>query len=184
MGRESRRLNREDWLEGGLRSLSEEGLSGLRTERLATKLGVTTGSFYWHFQGRGEFERQLLDHWAEQMTLHLMAEMERTGLPARERLYGSFVRITRERLARYETPIRAWALISPRARETVAHVDQVRLEFIRGTLREMGFEGDQLDMRARVLLLYVMAEPSFFLDDSDEDRARWLDLRFELLTAS
>ena len=36
--------------------------------RLAKSMGVTTGSFYWHFKNRREFLDALLDYWEREMT--------------------------------------------------------------------------------------------------------------------
>lgn len=182
MGQPARRLSREDWLRGGLDALSREGVPGLRTERLARQLGVTTGSFYWHFRDRNDFQKQLLDFWADEMTVHVMEEMDRSGGDVRERVRGLFTRIIADRLARYETPVRAWALTYARARDAVARVDRLRLDYVTELLRGLGFRGAQPEMRARALLLCVMAEPAFFVDDDEAARLRWLRLWLELFT--
>ena len=58
---ESKRLNRTDWLDAALTSLVRGGIEGVRVERLARDLGVTKGSFYWHFEDRPDLLRGLLD---------------------------------------------------------------------------------------------------------------------------
>ena len=47
-------LTSSDWVEGALQLISEAGLRAFTVEALATRLGVTKGSFYWHFKGRSE----------------------------------------------------------------------------------------------------------------------------------
>ena len=46
------RLSSADWEGAALDSLAEHGLAGLAVEPLARQLGVTKGSFYWHFADR------------------------------------------------------------------------------------------------------------------------------------
>jgi AcrR family transcriptional regulator len=45
----SSRLSVDDWIRGGFAILAEEGIKALKIERLCRRLGVTKGSFYWHF---------------------------------------------------------------------------------------------------------------------------------------
>ena len=61
-------LSRKDWLDEALRALETEGIGGVRILRLATRLGVTRGSFYWHFENRDELLHALLEHWVELST--------------------------------------------------------------------------------------------------------------------
>ena len=62
------------WLGAGLEALRKGGVSEVRVERLAAALGITKGSFYWHFRDRGELLEAVLEHWAREMT---DAEFER-----------------------------------------------------------------------------------------------------------
>jgi AcrR family transcriptional regulator len=62
-----RRLTPEDWIRAALEALLKEGPSGLRIARIAEALGVTQGSFYWHFKDRGQFRTRILEYWMSQM---------------------------------------------------------------------------------------------------------------------
>jgi AcrR family transcriptional regulator len=42
-------LSVDDWIEAGFAILAEEGMKALKIDRLSHRLGVTKGSFYWHF---------------------------------------------------------------------------------------------------------------------------------------
>ena len=43
------RLSVDDWIQAGYAILAEEGIKALKIDRLCSRLGVTKGSFYWHF---------------------------------------------------------------------------------------------------------------------------------------
>ena len=47
---ERARLSAEDWEQGALDMIAEQGIGALAVEALARRLGVTKGSFYWHFR--------------------------------------------------------------------------------------------------------------------------------------
>src|SRR5262249_46241776 len=42
-------LTASDWAEAALQLIAEQGLGALTVSALAARLGVTKGSFYWHF---------------------------------------------------------------------------------------------------------------------------------------
>ncbi len=57
------RLTKDDWLRAARLALLTGGPAAVRVERLATDLGVTKGSFYWHFTDRGALLEALLEEW-------------------------------------------------------------------------------------------------------------------------
>jgi AcrR family transcriptional regulator len=119
MGSEpARRLHREDWLLHALETLRREGVTGLRVEPLAKSLGVTTGSFYWHFKDRKDLLDQVLAHWTEEMTAAVGRRMSSEEEP-RKQLHSLLVEITRENRNRYETAMRNWAAFDTEARKSV-----------------------------------------------------------------
>ena len=182
MVRRDRRLGRDDWLVQALEVLQAEGIRGVRVERLARDLGVTKGSFYWHFKSRDDLFASLLDHWARVWTASVIDEARGLELPPREKLERLLEQVTRRRMGRYDLAVRAWAAFDERAAETVRRVDACRLEFMEEVLRDMGFVGDQLAMRARAILYYQTAELSMRLGDTADDRLRLLPPRVELMT--
>ncbi len=61
-------LTAADWAEAALQLIAEAGLRALTVEALATRLGVTKGSFYWHFKGRSELLADALGRWEHRVT--------------------------------------------------------------------------------------------------------------------
>ena len=55
-------LGRDDGLKAAL-SLCKGGIEVVKIAPLAADLGVTTGSFYWHFKNRQELLVALLNYW-------------------------------------------------------------------------------------------------------------------------
>jgi len=60
-------LKREDWLRAARLALLRGGVEAARVEKLARDLGVTKGSFYWHFRDRKELLELLLHEWETEM---------------------------------------------------------------------------------------------------------------------
>ena len=60
---ETPRLNREDWLTAAFKAVVEGGFDKVRVLLIADALGVTRGSFYWHFTDHAELVTALLARW-------------------------------------------------------------------------------------------------------------------------
>ena len=66
--RSATRLTKDEWLAQALDTLSKRGKSRLTIDSLVAKLGVTKGSFYWHFENRADFIQQLMEYWGKRYT--------------------------------------------------------------------------------------------------------------------
>lgn len=70
------RLSRSDWVRGALAQCAENGFAAVAVEPLATRLGATKGSFYWHFGSRDELLAAMLAAWEQAHTQLVIAEVE------------------------------------------------------------------------------------------------------------
>lgn len=57
------RLGPDDWTQAALEAVAEGGIANVSVERLATGLGATKGSFYWHFKDRPALIVAVLERW-------------------------------------------------------------------------------------------------------------------------
>jgi AcrR family transcriptional regulator len=69
-------LTAADWAEAALQLVAEKGLGALTVDALATRLGVTKGSFYWHFASRAELLAAALSRWEERSTTDNMRGLD------------------------------------------------------------------------------------------------------------
>ena len=69
-------LSAKDWLDQGLKTLAESGFTALKAEPLAKAMGVSRGSFYWHFADIGAFHAAILKHWREVAAEQVIANLE------------------------------------------------------------------------------------------------------------
>ncbi|VAW34230.1 Transcriptional regulator, AcrR family [hydrothermal vent metagenome] len=56
-------LTAKDWQEAALNVIAHQGVAAVAVEPLARVLGVTKGSFYWHFSNRMDLVKQALKCW-------------------------------------------------------------------------------------------------------------------------
>src|ERR1051325_11082310 len=59
------RLDAEAWVAAAFDALAEGGVDAVRVEPLAKALGITKGSFYWHFADRRALLDAMLTAWAD-----------------------------------------------------------------------------------------------------------------------
>ncbi len=64
-GQQAGRLSRNDWLDAAFNAVVEGGFDAVRVLTLADTLGVTRGSFYWHFTDHADLLAALLLRWQE-----------------------------------------------------------------------------------------------------------------------
>src|SRR6202795_1072462 len=69
-------LSAKDWLDQGPRPLATRGFTALKAEPLAKAMGVSRGSFYWHFADIGAFHAAILKHWREVAAEQIIANVE------------------------------------------------------------------------------------------------------------
>ena len=176
---ETRRLSRKDWLALALDTVSREGGSKLRVDHLVRSLGVTKGSFYWHFKDRDDFIRCLADHWARISTKVVRDEVSNIEGGAGDRLYRLMEIVTREDLGRYDMVMRSWATQEPAVATVVKEVDATRLDFVRSLFAELGFHGQQLESRTRIFACFLSLELGLFVRESKEERIEQLSSRHQ-----
>jgi len=178
------RLSRRNWLEAALELLHNDGVNAVTVEALASKLGITRGSFYHHFKDRKDLSTEMLEYWNRKWTVEIRDDIAALGLDGLQSLVALGNLIRHRKAAGYDVAVRAWAVHDDHAREAVKEADKIRLEFIRSQFERIGFKGLDLENRSRLFLYYAMTEPAFLVPP-DEEAALLLDqIRFDFLTKS
>lgn len=150
---------------------------------MARSLGVTKGSFYWHFKDRNDFLDRLLEYWETENTDKIEAHAARAQGTPQQRLLALLEHIVREEINRYDSAVRAWALYDERAARVARRVDEKRLAYCQALFLKMGFPPRQAEIRSRMSYFYLVGEHSSFARlPSLETRLENVRLRHRLLT--
>src|SRR5262245_46590032 len=80
-------VSRHDWVRLGLRVLAESGIDAVRVEPLAARLGVTKGSFYWHFRDRPALHAAMLTEWRHSATHDILVQVEKAASSPADQLH-------------------------------------------------------------------------------------------------
>lgn len=118
--------SREDWLREALRVLGKEGHTGITPARLATRLGVTRGSFYHHFGSVDAFIDAVIERWEAEGIEPGFRDAAAAG-PEPQAQLSHMMRFVWTRSHYLELAMRAWALANPRVAMHIERIDQGRL---------------------------------------------------------
>lgn len=143
------RLSAEDWEDGALALIAEQGVGALAVEALARRLGVTKGSFYWHFRTREALLQAALERWEEYGEREVLAEIERIPDPLK-RFPELFRRVAHELQPHRVYAALLKALDHPQVVPVMARVSQRRMDFLTRLYGEAGLEPVAALHRARL----------------------------------
>lgn len=146
---ERTRLSAEDWERGALELIADEGVGAMAVEALARRLGVTKGSFYWHFRNRGALLEAALQRWEEHDEAEVLAKIEPIADP-RLRLRAMFDFVARELPSHRIYAALLKALDHPAVLALMARVSARRMDFLAAAYREAGMSPAQAQHRARL----------------------------------
>jgi AcrR family transcriptional regulator len=169
-------LSAKDWLDLGLKTLARDGFTALKAEPLAKAMGVSRGSFYWHFADIGAYRAAILKHWRDVAAEQVIANLEASSKddnPLLLLLRRSFS----GRLA-LENAVRSWATLDPLARAAVQATDRRRLNYVQQLFERSGVSPGVARSRAQI---FYWAFLGFALSDQPLPKARQQALIEELM---
>lgn len=173
------RLSREVWLAGGLDALQRLGTPGLGIDKLAGELGVSKGSFYWHFENYNAFLQALAESWAAVDTDQVRDALGAfTGTP-RERLRFMITYIIENDSRKLDLQFRNLAISYPSVQEIVQRVDQTRHAVVQQLFKELGFTGDALKVRVHCFVAVHSLEDGLHAGLSRSELLRLIESRVE-----
>src|SRR5215831_17168214 len=143
------RLTAQDWIDFALTTLAQEGFGALKADVLARKLGVSRGSFYWHFSDLGTFHARVIEHWKQMATEAIIADLER--YESREQRLNVLLRRGLGHDAVLEIRMRTWADNNAQAARALRDIDRRRREYMERLLVEAGIPPPRAATRAQLL---------------------------------
>jgi AcrR family transcriptional regulator len=144
------RLSAADWERGALEMVSEQGVAALAVEALARRLGVTKGSFYWHFKNREALLSAALLRWEADDQRELQRHISAAAEP-RERLGALFRWVSGEAQSHRIYAALLQALDHPLVKPVMTRVSQRRMDLLVLAFRQAGLGHDDARHRARLV---------------------------------
>ena len=180
--KKTKRVSKAQWLEVGLEVLKHDGVTGVRIELLAKRLDISKSGFYWHFENREHLLKDMLAYWSSELTEIISGNRQMLAHDPKRRLARIAEMVFEYDLVDYDMSIRQWAVHDVLAARAVRKVDRIRTDFISKAFSELGFSGDELDMRSMLFVCYHTWESTMFRGISRKRRRELITRRIELLT--
>lgn len=168
-------LDATAWIEAALDALAEGGgIEGVRVDPLAKRLGVTRGSFYWHFKDRDALHKAMLKQWRKWATYQVGDRLERAAPDAGERLRRTLALphagARAKRAAAIEMAIRHWSRRDEDAAHAVRLIDKQRLGYYAKLYMELGHTEEEARRRAFVFYAALMSQALIVTDAQSDVR--------------
>ncbi len=148
-GEKRTKLSAGDWEHEALILIASKGVQGLAVEPLARRMGITKGSFYWHFRTRDALLEQALTGWEEHDSRNLEASLGSFDQP-RERLSNFFRRVGKEHLTHEVYRQLCAAAEHPIVRPVLQRVTDRRMAHLATAYRELGLDQRASEHQARM----------------------------------
>jgi AcrR family transcriptional regulator len=145
----SGRLSADDWAQAALDLIAEQGVAAVAVEPLARRLGVTKGSFYWHFPSRDALLSAALERWEAIEQEAVFAQLEAIRDPS-QRLRALFQVVAHEVKSHVIYSELLKALDHPAVHPVIGRVSGRRLDYLTASFRQAGLSRTDAQHRARL----------------------------------
>ena len=145
----SKRLAADDWAKKALTVIAAAGVQQVTIEGLGRDLGVTKGSFYWHFASRQALIAAALELWEQRATVDVIEQLQSIVDPV-DRLRTLFESSFGDAVDGPLDAALVAAVNDSVVGVTVRSVTRRRIEFMEQLFVDMGFAGSEARIRARI----------------------------------
>jgi AcrR family transcriptional regulator len=178
-------LSPQDWIKEALQVLVQDGIENVKVESLAQRLGVTKGSFYWHFADRNALLDAMAKQWHDNSTqwfIGLLASLKGDPLSRIHQLFDVMGQINSTIV---QHAFRRWGYFNPEIAELVRQSDARRAVILKGLIEELGYSAEEARFRAEVLYFWAIGEVAAGDNlDNAAERVRKAKELLSLLTSS
>jgi AcrR family transcriptional regulator len=155
------RRSKQDFINEAFELIAEAGTAEVLTiDSLCLRLGVSKGSFYWHFKNRDSLIEALVEAWSGNfhLAIHdaLEAQTADNGRTVIEEI--SYFWLS-SNISTLDQIMRHWAQHDARVYDAVCRADELLLGFLKNNIKAMGFAEDEAYRRARIMMAIGIAEP-------------------------
>ncbi|HEY6482977.1 MAG TPA: helix-turn-helix domain-containing protein [Steroidobacteraceae bacterium] len=177
-------LGRDAWLAAARDSLIREGIAAVKIGRIARRLKVTRGGFYWFFASRQQLLDELLELWQRENTAALKAILQSSAANgmAEFRALGDVWIGERTYSPAWDAAVRDWARVSAKVARVVRRTDEERIRLMKRIFLDLGYADEEAFVRARICYFHQVGYYALGVRESRQERLRLLPLYTRVLT--
>jgi AcrR family transcriptional regulator len=177
-------IGRQGWLDAARTLLIREGIAGVKVGKIARRLKVTRGGFYWFFDSHQQLLDELLLDWQQGNTAgfkSVLRESGRNGMAEFQALVDIWLDEKTYSPA-WDAAVRDWARVSGKVANAVRRTDDTRIDVLRQVFLDMGCKHEEAFVRARICYFHQVGYYALGVRESREERLRLLPLYTRVLT--
>jgi len=178
-----KQLQRFDWLQRALDVFVSAGIDAVRITRLADDLGVTRGSFYWHFENREDLIDALVGYWKDKNTAAITKSVS-NATDLADGIFRFFETCIDAALfdPRLDLAIREWSRRSTKIRKLVDREDAARIDALQDFYARFNYPMPAALIRARVLYYSQIGFYALEIEEPLNTRLGYTESYFECFT--
>jgi AcrR family transcriptional regulator len=164
--------------------LIREGIASVQIGKLARRLKVTRGGFYWFFSSRAQLLDELLADWERTNTEAMKAVLIGSGHDGMAELHAVVDMMLTEKtyIPAWDAAVRDWGRQSTKAAKAVRRVDAARIDVFEQIFLDMGCGDEEAFVRARIAYFHQVGYHTLGVQEPHEQRMRLLPLYLRYLT--
>ncbi|MEP5155468.1 TetR/AcrR family transcriptional regulator [Planktotalea sp.] len=176
-------LGRADWLRAAIVCFMNEGIDAVQITRLATSIGASRGSFYWHFKSRQELLDGLLNEWSAVNSQRIKEVLdEATSLDVGVLSFFAIWNDAAVFNAPLEQAVRDWARLDDKVLAAVRAEDANRVAVITQLFHRFDYDPQEAEVRARVLYFAQVGYVAMNPNEAEAERMSRLENYFLTFT--
>jgi AcrR family transcriptional regulator len=177
-------LGREAWLKVAREALIRGGIRAVEIGKLARRLKVTRGGFYWFFNSRQELLDELLADWERTNTQAFKETLQDSGHNGMAEFQAVVDMWVNERgySPAWDSAVRDWARISSKVAAAVRRADDQRIAILKQIFLDMGNPDDEAFVRARITYFHQVGYYTLGVKEERAQRLRLLPIYIRFLT--
>jgi AcrR family transcriptional regulator len=177
------KVPREGWLNCARVTLIEDGIDGVKVDRLARRLKISRGGFYHHFRNLQQLLNELLVMWKTQNRFTPAKIVASTPEAAGKALFQISQDVVHENGfdPQFDMAMREWARISHPAAEVVHEVDKERVAALQQVFEGFGYGPREAMIRARIYYWHQIGYYAAGFREPMGERVRNLSIYLDVL---
>jgi AcrR family transcriptional regulator len=157
---QKQQASRKVWLNAALEVLRERGVDGIKAVPLANRLGLTSGSFYWHFRNEQDLLDSIFEHWENHLTDHIVRDAQQFDGSLEKRILNLMLQVIREDADVPDHAISVWVKSDANAQISYCRAVAKRFEFAKWMSEQVGFTPQEATARGRLMVTSLLGESS------------------------
>lgn len=181
----ARHLQPSDWVAAARKVLVVSGVDDVKVDRLAKKLKVTRGSFYWHFKHRNDLLNALLQDWEVRNRVEIAQIEDRWELAEPDLSEVVAIWLGEDpAFPAFDLAIRVWARKTPAVMSVVRRIDDAWVALLTGLFRRSGMSEEESFVRGRVIYFHQIGYYALGIEEAIADRVRLAPTYYRVLTGA